>query len=151
MLLALWRRRTPALVPGGFDWVDVRDVVHALRAAGARGHTGENYLVPGHRASLAELAQLAAAVRGSPVTHRVAPSGLARAVAPVAEPLVRWTGWPLLPTRESLHALDTFPIVDGAKARRELGHEPRPLRQTLTDLHASFVATGRLRPPGSVQ
>jgi dihydroflavonol-4-reductase len=151
VLLALWRRRLPALVPGGFDWVDVRDVVRALRAAAARGRTGESYLVPGHRVSIAELARLAAAVRGTPVMRRTAPSGLARAVAPLAEPLVRWTGWSLLPTREALHALETFPAIDGSKARRELGHEPRPVQQTLTDLHTYFVETGRLRAPRAVE
>jgi Nucleoside-diphosphate-sugar epimerases len=150
VLLALWRRRLPALVPGGFDWVDVRDVVQALRAAAARGRTGESYLVAGHRVSIGEMARLAAAVRGTPVTRRTAPYGLARAVAPVAEPVVRWTGWPLLPTREALHALESFPTIDGTKARRELGHEPRPFQRTLADLHAYFVETGRLRAPRAV-
>lgn len=146
VLLALWRRRLPALVPGGFDWVDVRDVVAALRAAATAGRTGENYLIAGHRASLAELATLAASVRGGrPVTRR-APTALARAVAPLAEVVVRSTGWPLLPTREALHALESYPYIDGAKAQRELGHEPRPIAQTLADLHESFVEAGRLRP-----
>lgn len=145
VLLALWRRRLPALVAGGFDWVDVRDVVNALRAAAARGRTGENYLIDGHRASIAELARLAASASGGRVVTRMAPTGLAWAVAPVAELLVRSTGWMLLPTREALHALASFPRVDGSKARRELGHQPRPITQTLADLHAYFVETGRLR------
>ena len=45
---ALARGRLPATVAGGFDWVDVRDVVAALLAAEERGRTGENYLVGGH-------------------------------------------------------------------------------------------------------
>jgi len=50
-----------------------------------------------------------------------------------------------LPTREALHALSSFPTVDGAKAVQELGHQPRPIEETFTDLHAFFVRTGRLR------
>lgn len=144
VLLAMWRRRLPALVVGGFDWVDVRDVVRALRAAADRGRTGESYLIPGHRVGIVELARLAASVSGTRVILRTTPMRLARAVAPVAELLVRGTGWTLLPTREALHALESFPTVDGAKARRELAHEPRPFRETLADLHAYFVESGRL-------
>lgn len=49
VLRALWRRRLPALVAGGFDWVDVRDAVRALTAAAARGRIGANYVIPSHR------------------------------------------------------------------------------------------------------
>jgi dihydroflavonol-4-reductase len=144
VLLALWRRRLPALVAGGFDWVDVRDVVDALRSAGIRGRTGESYLIPGHRRSVADLARLAATVGGSRVTERFAPMRLMTAVAPVCDVLTRLTGTALLPTREALHALVSFPTVDGSKARRELGHHSRPIEETLADLHAFFVDSGRL-------
>jgi dihydroflavonol-4-reductase len=45
--LLLFRRRLPALVEGGFDWVDVRDVVAAALAAAERGRAGESYLLSG--------------------------------------------------------------------------------------------------------
>lgn len=151
VLLALWRRRLPALVVGGFDWVDVRDVVRALRSAATRGRTGESYLIAGHRVGIVEIAHVAASVSGSRVVTRTAPMALARVTAPIAELLVRRTGWGLLPTREALHALETFPSVDGSKARRELGHEPRPFGETLADLHAYFVESGRLRPVTALQ
>lgn len=145
VLRSIWRRRLPALVDGGFDWVDVRDVVDALRSAGERGRTGESYLIAGHRRSVAELARIAADVAGSPVATRFAPIRLVRAVAPACDLLVRATGSPLLPTREAVHALLSFPTVDGTKARRELGHRPRPIEDTLADLYAFFVETGRLK------
>jgi hypothetical protein len=50
-----------------------------------------------------------------------------------------------------LHAIESFPSLDGAKARRELGHEPRPVAETLTDLHAYFVEIGRLRAVTALQ
>jgi dihydroflavonol-4-reductase len=146
VLLALWRRRLPVLTHGGFDWVDVRDVVAALRSAAARGRTGENYLVGGHRLGVVDLARAAAAASGSRVTTRTAPAWVTGAFAPAADLLSRLTGTALLPTREVLHALASFPDVDGAKARRELSYRPRPIAQTLTDLHASFVRAGWLAP-----
>ena len=145
VLLAMFRGRMPITVVGAFDWVDVRDVAAALIAAAQRARTGENYLVGGHRATVTELGRLAAEVSGR------RPPRLELPLAPVrlaAEAAVRLAGpgraGRLLLTPESLHALETDPVVDCSKAIAELGYRPRPLAETLTDLHASFVADGRL-------
>lgn len=122
----------------------MRDVVVALRAAAQQGRAGECYLVAGHRLSVRELAVLAETVAGVRVTRRTAPAWSTRAVAPAATVLARLTGSPLLPTREALHALAAFPIVDSRKAAADLGYRPRPAAQTLADLHDSFAQRGRL-------
>lgn len=49
----------------------------------------------------------------------------------------------LLLTPESLHALATDP-VDYSKGVAELGYRARPLAEAVADLHASFIADGRL-------
>jgi dihydroflavonol-4-reductase len=144
VMLALWRRRMPALVGGGFDWVDVRDVAAAMRAAADRGRTGESYLLPGHAATVRALAEHARACSGRRVVRRTAPLWAAALGAPAATVVARRTGNPLLPTREALRALRSFPRIDGAKAAAELGHHPRPLSETVADLYEFFVATGRL-------
>lgn len=144
VLLALWRRRLPAIVAGGFDWVDVRDVVTALRAAAIRGRTGESYLVAGHRLSMRQLGEFAAACSGRARPPWAAPAWAAGACAPVATWVAQHTRSPLLPTREALGALAAFPVVDDSKARRELAHRPRPVQETLTDLYRHFVAAGRV-------
>jgi len=138
-ILALWRRRLPAVVDGGFDWVDVRDVVAGLLAAFERGRTGESYLLPGHRESAPDLIRLAAEVGGVSMP-RALPLGLLRPVAPLATLLGRVHDAPLLPTRDALHALVTFPHIDGTKAARDLDHHSRPLAETLRDLHHSYAA-----------
>lgn len=148
VLLALWRHRLPALTKGGFDWVDVRDVVAALRAAAHRGRSGEGYLVPGHRLSLSELARLAGEAGNRAVTRRTMPTWSVRAMAPAGTALCRLTGNPLLPTVEAWHALAAFPVVDGRKAAEELGYRPRPIADTLSDLYRSFADQGLLRRSG---
>lgn len=140
---ALWRRRMPVVVTGGFDWVDVRDVVATLRAAANRGRTGESYLVGGHRRSIRELADLARSCSGVNVTRHAAPLWMAGLGAPVATVVARRTGNPLMPTREALQALRRFPTVDSAKAARELGHHPRPIAETISDLYAYFTSVAR--------
>jgi dihydroflavonol-4-reductase len=146
VLLAMFRGRMPIAVGGAFNWVDVRDVAAALLAAADRGRRGENYLVGGHRASVSQLGRVAAEVAGRRPARLVAPLGPVRAVAEVAVRLAgpRRAGRLLL-TPESLHALATDPVVDYSKAVGELGYRPRPLEETVRDLHASFVADGRLR------
>jgi dihydroflavonol-4-reductase len=119
-----------------------------LISAAERGRKGENYLVGGHRASVTELGRIAAEVAGRrPPPPLVAPLGLVRTAAEVG---VRLAGpqraGRLLLTPESLHALATDPVVDCSKAAAELGYQPRPLAETVADLHAAFVADGRLRP-----
>ncbi len=144
VLSALWRRRMPAVVAGGFDWVDVADVVLALRAAAERGRTGESYLVPGHRLSLTELADLARVCSGVAVTRRTAPLWSARLCAPIATAIARRTHNPLLPTREALAAVASFPFVNGSKAACELGHRPRPIEETMAALFTYFQRHGHL-------
>jgi dihydroflavonol-4-reductase len=139
-ILALWRRRLPAIVDGGFDWVDVRDVVAGLLAAFERGRTGESYLLPGHRTSTLDLLRLAADVGGGSVP-RVLPMRFLRPVGPLATLAGRIHDSPFLPTSDALHTLATFPHLSGAKAARDLGHHPRPLAQTLRDLRDSYAAT----------
>jgi len=147
VLLAMFRGRMPVTVHGAFDWVDVRDVAAALIAATERGRTGENYLIGGHRASVGELAALAAEVSGRRPPRLVAPLAPVRLAAGAAVRLAgpRRAGRLLL-TPESLHALATDPVVDHSKAAAELGYVARPLADTVADLHAAFLAEGRLRP-----
>jgi dihydroflavonol-4-reductase len=143
--LAMFRGRMPISVTGGFDWVDVRDVAAAVISAAERGRTGENYLIGGHRASFAELGRLAAEVSGRRPPRLTVPLGPVRLAAEVA---LRIAGpkraGRLLLTPESLHALATDPDVDCSKASAELGYRPRPLAETVADLHAAFIDDGRL-------
>jgi dihydroflavonol-4-reductase len=145
VLLAMFRGRMPVTVGGAFDWVDVRDVAGALIAATDQGRTGENYLLGGRRATVTELGRLSAEVSGRKPPRLVAPLAPVKLAAMAA---VRVAGprraGRLLLTPESLHALETDPVVDHSKAAAELGYRPRPLRETLNDLHASFRADGRL-------
>jgi dihydroflavonol-4-reductase len=94
---------------------------------------------------MTELGRLAAQVADRRPPRLVAPLAAvqfaARAAVRVAGP--RRAGRLLL-TPESLHALATDPVVDYSKAVAELGYRPRPLADTIADLHASFIDDGRL-------
>jgi dihydroflavonol-4-reductase len=60
LLLQFARGRMPVVIEGGFNWVDVRDVVHGAIAAAERGRSGERYLLTGTWTSLLEPGRIAA-------------------------------------------------------------------------------------------
>jgi dihydroflavonol-4-reductase len=131
VLLDLYRRKLPGLVDGGFDWVDVRDVVAGAVAAAERGRTGERYLLSGARRTVLELARTVEEVTGKAPPRFVSPMWLARASAPIATGWARLTGRRPRLTAESLHALRNHQKVSHDKAARELGYRSRPLKETV--------------------
>ncbi len=131
VLLDLYHRRLPGLVDGGFDWVDVRDVVAGALAAAEKGRTGERYLLSGARRSILELARTVEEVTGVRPPRLVTPMWLARGVAPFATGWARLMGRPPRFTAESLHALRNHQMVSHDKAARELGYLVRPLKDTV--------------------
>ena len=145
LALHVMRRRMPSLVEGGFDWVDVRDVVRTALAAERAGRTGENYLTGGAWRSLADVAQILANVARVKPPAVVAPLWLARLGAPFMDLYNAMTDLEPLYTTESLHAVRATRDISSAKARRELGHTARPLQETLRDVHQWFSDAGMLR------
>jgi dihydroflavonol-4-reductase len=144
VLLQLHARKMPALVDGGFDWVDVRDVVAGALRAADRAEVGARYLLSGTRRTVAELAALVEATTGIRAPRLVAPMWLARASAPFATAFARATGTPPLLTRASLHALRSHQRVSHDKASRDLGYVSRPLDETLQATFDWFRTAGMI-------
>jgi dihydroflavonol-4-reductase len=147
VLLALGQRRLPALVEGGFDWVDVRDVVAGAMRAEECAPAGAKYLLSGHWASLRDLAALTEEITGAQAPRVAFPMWMARAGVPFGTHFTRLDGDHPLYTRFSLRALRGNPRVSHRRATRDLGYHPRPLRETLQDTFRWFAETGRLARP----
>jgi dihydroflavonol-4-reductase len=144
VFLDLQHRRLHGLVHGGFNWVDVRDVVAgAIRAAEA-GRPGETYILGGHWLSIRDLARLAEEVSGVQAPIFTAPMWLARLAAPPALLAARLTNTRPLFTPEALGALRGNRRVECGKAANELGHQPRPVRETVEDIYGWFASNGML-------
>lgn len=144
VLIDLYHRRFVALIEGGFDWVDVRDVVSGLLAAQDKGRAGESYILSGSWASVRALGALAATATGVAPPRLTAPMWLARVGAPFVTAFHRLFGGEPLFTDESLRALRANPTIVRAKAERELGYTARPLVETVRDTYAWLADTGRI-------
>ena len=142
MLLELKDSRVPALVQGGFNWVDARDVSDGMEAAARIGRSGERYLLAGHYRTLMELARMACAVTGARPPRFAAPVWLARAGLPFTALASAVTGTPAKFTSESLRAITHHQRISHEKAGRELGYAPRPLEETIADTYRWFGERG---------
>lgn len=142
--LAIFEGRLWALIEGGFDWVDVRDVVRGALQAAAHAPAGGRYLLSGHWASLRELAELAKEIRGVQVPRLVFPMWLARIGAPFATALAHINGRRPLVTSAALKPLRANPNISHARATRDLDYEPRSLKETAIDTWGWFEQSGLL-------
>jgi len=145
-LLRMASGRLPALVNGGFDWVDVRDVINGAMRAEELAPSGAKYMLSGHWVSLPEVARGVERISGVPAAGFVSPLWLARVGAPFMTTLDRLAGRRPLYTSASLQALDSNHNISHQKASRELGYRPRPFRETLIDTIRWFEENGKLTP-----
>jgi dihydroflavonol-4-reductase len=132
-LLAIRNGQLPVLVNGGFDWVDVRDVTQGAIEAAARAPCGSRYILSGHQASLHTLAKLVEEISGSRRPRIVVPMWLAR---PGVSLLTIWnglTGRRSLYTPAALRPLRSNSQISHARATRDLGYRPRPLKESVAD------------------
>jgi dihydroflavonol-4-reductase len=134
----------PALVEGGFDWVDVRDVALGAAAAARFAPPGASYILGGHWHSVRDVAEITAQLNRRHAPLLTVPMGIAQAAAPVVEFLAHLVRLRPIFTRNTLRALHSNHQVSHARAERELGYHPRPLTESLTDTIAWFRDTGRL-------
>jgi dihydroflavonol-4-reductase len=142
VLLDLFNGAFPALVEGGFNWVDVRDVVQGAMAAARKGRKGERYLLSGHYLTLREMAAIVQEVSGRKPPRFVSPTWLALVGAPLVTAWNRLRGTRPLYTTESIKTLEWNKNIVCRKAEAELGYTRRPARETIRDTYLWFKAAG---------
>ncbi len=143
-LLAMAKHQLPALVTGGYDWVDVRDVVSGAMQAEKQAPTGAKYLLSGHWVSLQDLATIITEISGVPARRLTVPLWLARLGAPFIKIVSHFSGKRPLYTSVSLRALHSNRQMSHEKASTELGYKPRPFRETMVDTLRWFQDNGQL-------
>ncbi len=138
MLTGLFSGKLPAVIDGGFDWVDARDVAEAAIAAMEKGRRTERYIVSGHWVSIADLAEQCASIAGILEWKSRYPLPVWSALAglPFLKGWSRLTGTPPLYTYESLMILKhSNRNCSHDKAAREFDYRPRPIAVSLRDIY----------------
>jgi dihydroflavonol-4-reductase len=138
------RRRMPAYLDTGLNWVHVRDVAIGHILAAEKGRLGERYIL-GHsdgnwsmKKSFSVLEELS----GVPGPRMQVPYGLALAAAHVCECVAGFTGNPPKAPLGGVRMARYKMYFDPAKAVRELGLPQTPPREGLAEAVAWFRNQG---------
>jgi dihydroflavonol-4-reductase len=142
--------RIPAYVEGGLNVVDVRDVAKGHLLADEKGEPGERYILAARNFTFDRLFADLARISG----RGHAPVKLPSAPTLLAVELMRWAGIPMPISPDEVRSASCWWTYRNAKARRELGFEPRPHEETLEDavrwqmeqLGPSVITTRRSAP-----
>ena len=132
MFLDFAGRKLPALVGGGFDLVDVRDLVAGMLAAAERGRTGESYLLSGEFLTIPQICAILENVTGTPRPRFTTPVWLALFGAMFTPPYYKLTGTRPRFTRMSINMLNGDYRVSSHKAELELGYTKRPVSEGIS-------------------
>ncbi len=130
----IYKGTLPGLVPGGYNWVDVRDVAQAAVNAMEKGKPGERYLLSGKWQSLKTIAEMVGTLRNKKCRLPVFPFWLARMGVPFMALYAQWKNREPLYTKTSLSILQSAnQHILNDKARRVLDFSPRPLEESVAD------------------
>ncbi len=142
MLAMFLSGKSPAYLDCVLNLVDVRDVTAGMVLAAERGRTGERYILGGENLALRDLLTLLEQTSGRAMPKIALPGVVALASAAMAESLADWmTRRQPVATREGVRlALRSAPF-DNSKARKELGYNPRPVRDGLAEAVRWLLAT----------
>jgi nucleoside-diphosphate-sugar epimerase len=135
--------RLPCVPPGSLSVVGVEDVADGCIRALERGTRGRRYLLTESVWAALDSFRAAARVLGVPPPRWTCPPSLWRAVELGARCADRFAS-PALLTPTAVRMLGAHFRFDSARARAELGWNPRPFEAVLADTVAWMRATRRL-------
>ncbi len=145
-LLDFYNEKIPALPPGGYDFVDVRDVAKSIIAAMENGRHRDVFLLSGKYYSMKELANVIHEVTGKKMPRFVVPFPVLQLSIPILSLYGKLTGAAPVFTSASMNALrNGHHYMNHTKAAQRLGHICRPLKETLTDFYEWQRKHGTIR------
>jgi len=116
-----------------YCWAHVDDLARAHILAMEKGQPGETYIIAGPAHTFVDGIKMAEQITGIPAP-RAAPAGMFKAMSVVMGLVEKIVPVPEAYTRESLRgAAGVTYTGDNSKARRELGYNPRPLKEGLAE------------------
>jgi dihydroflavonol-4-reductase len=146
VLIRLYNNSLPALVPGGYNWVDVRDIVKGAIAAMDKGRKGERYILGGSWVSVKDLALIVGKVTGKKVTKFTIPTSVAKIGVPFIKAYAKIAHKEPLYTFESLRTLlEVNTMISYKKADAELGYSSRDFEVTIRDTMDWYQLHGYLK------
>ena len=130
----------------GYNFVDVRDLCITAISAVKLGRTGQNYIVGGEYHLYSYIAELMKQQLGRTVLLATIPDFVSYLGLPYEYIKSFITRKPRVLTIDTLHTGKTGnKVVPSTLAREELGHNPRPLEETIYDMVSFFQKRGLIK------
>lgn len=118
---------------GGYNFVDVRDVAIGTIKAGDIGGAGEVYILCNKSVTVDEFIRMLAEASGNKPPRIKLGKGIIDMAAPLMEVYYKAADETPLFTRYAIRKLCSNCNFSFEKAQRELGYNPRPLKESLED------------------
>lgn len=122
-----------ALVTGGYDFVDVRDVTDAILSCISKGKKGNCYIITNRFYTVKEIMDMAAVIINRKKIKTILPLWFAKLTAPLSELYYKIRKMPPLYTSYSLYTLQSNSKFSHELATKELDYLPRNMEETMKD------------------
>jgi len=133
MVLGFVNGTTPAYLDCEFNLVDARDAALGHLLAAERGRIGERYILGSGNIGLPQLLAELAFLTGQSMPRLKVPYGIALVSAYISETIANIRKRPPIAPVTGVRLARSSMAFNCSKARRELGWQPRSLRETLYD------------------
>jgi len=127
----------------GYNFIDVRDLCNAAISAVEKGKAGQNYIIGGEYHMYLYIGELIGKRLGKKVVYGALPEFVTYLPLPFEYIRALFTNKPRVLTLDAIHTAQTGnKIVPSTLAREELGHNPRPIEETIFDTIDFFQKRG---------
>ena len=144
LIIDYLNNRLTAIVKGGYDFVDVRDVADGILKAIEKGRVGECYILSNRYFEIKEIINLLHEVTNHKPIKTILPNWFAKLTAPIAELYYKILKQPPLYTSYSIYTLSTNSHFSHEKATKEIDYNPRDMKETLKDTVDWLKKIGRI-------
>jgi dihydroflavonol-4-reductase len=143
-IIEIIKGEMPIGMKGSFNLADVRDLAFGVIAAADKGRQGECYILANKEVTLKEMCEILDSKLHCGTCKAYLPLGLAKIIAKSSEKKAKKTGKQPIMTTFSVYNLERNNTFDYSKAQKELGYNPRPYLETLTDEANWLKESGKL-------
>ena len=137
--LDIFYRRYPAVIKGGFHYIDARDIGKTIINCFSQGRVGESYILSENFYSIKSLYEMCHQITGLSIPKFELPLFMAYLGIPFDKLKKNLLKREALVTAESLTALKAMTELDNTKAINELSFQPRKMEDTLRDIYIWFI------------
>ena len=130
----------------GYNFIDVRDLCSTAISAVENGKTGQNYLVGGEYCMYLQIAEYMSEQLGRKTVLGSVPDFVTYFALPFEYIKSIIKKQPRVITLDSIHTAQTGNyFIPSSLAREELGHNSRPIKETINDTVEFFVNRGLIK------